>query len=378
MTDAKTVTFQVYLGSDTESPVIISGSFGTNLVENTGANQLVYTIIATDNVGVVNYELVGQDASLLSIDDNEVRLIADPDFETKSSYSFGVTAIDLRLNTSSVKNVTFEVSDVVYESLPFIFTVDSSFTSFDNSSGPFQFTMPMSNSDTTYTLVIDDGETTIENVSGPYVITFAKRGFNTIKVFSDSLTGWSTQSINDGRKIRGVSQFGTFASGYAAFRNCVNLEYITATDCDFLNNNITVATYIFGTCNSLQYLPSTLTLSSATNGNQSFIQNYGLTHLPDGMTLNNLQNGFRMFRQSALVDLPEGMKLSSLTNGTQMFLSCVIDTDRYSQLLIDMESTNPNSNVIFGGGDSKYNAAGEVARNLLIARGWTITDGGLE
>jgi hypothetical protein len=34
-------------------------------------------------------------------------------------------------------------------------------------------------------------------------------------------------------------------------------------------------------------------------------------------------------------------------------------------------------NVPFGGGNSKYNLAGETARNTFIAKGWTFTDGGL-
>jgi hypothetical protein len=61
-----------------------------------------------------------------------------------------------------------------------------------------------------------------------------------------------------------------------------------------------------------------------------------------------------------------------------MFVNNTINTARYSQLLIDLEEFNPNNNVSFHGGNSQYNAQGQIARNALIARGWTITDGGLE
>jgi len=72
------------------------------------------------------------------------------------------------------------------------------------------------------------------------------------------------------------------------------------------------------------------------------------------------------------------MELPVLTNGNSMFLNNTINTTRYSQLLIDLENLNPNDNITFDGGNSKYNSAGEIARDALIARGWIITDGGLE
>jgi hypothetical protein len=36
------------------------------------------------------------------------------------------------------------------------------------------------------------------------------------------------------------------------------------------------------------------------------------------------------------------------------------------------------NNVPFHGGNSKYNTNGQTARNTLIAKNWTFTDGGLE
>ena len=72
------------------------------------------------------------------------------------------------------------------------------------------------------------------------------------------------------------------------------------------------------------------------------------------------------------------MTLSSLINGSNMFNGNTINTTRYSQLLIDLENLNPNNNVTFHGGNSKYNASGEIARDALIVRVWSITDGGLD
>ena len=100
--------------ADVTAPVITSGITGTNLAENSGAGQIVYTATATDDVGVDSYDISGTDASLLTANSStgEVSLTADPDYETKSSYSFTVTASDAAGNTSDATTVTFSITDV--------------------------------------------------------------------------------------------------------------------------------------------------------------------------------------------------------------------------------------------------------------------------
>ena len=96
-------------------PLITSGTTGTDLAENSGAGQVVYTITAIDDIGVDSYAIGGTtDASLLSVNSSTgvVRLTADPDYETKSSYSFTVTATDAAGNTSVATTVTFSITDV--------------------------------------------------------------------------------------------------------------------------------------------------------------------------------------------------------------------------------------------------------------------------
>lgn len=97
---------------DENDPVFTSGTTA-QVVENTGAGQLVYTAQATDNVAVTGYSLSGTDAAAFSINGTtgEVTLTADPDFETKSSYNFTVTAEDAAGNTTE-QQVTLSVTDV--------------------------------------------------------------------------------------------------------------------------------------------------------------------------------------------------------------------------------------------------------------------------
>ena len=117
LSDVGTLTVTAQSSADTQAPVITSGTTGTDLAENSGSGQTVYTITATDDVAVTSYAIGGVDASLLSVDATTgvVTLIGDPDYETKSTYSFNVTASDAANNTSAATTVTFSITDVVCE-----------------------------------------------------------------------------------------------------------------------------------------------------------------------------------------------------------------------------------------------------------------------
>ena len=101
---------------DTTAPVITSTETGINLQENSGADQTIYTITATDAVGVASYAIAGNDvdAGYLLVDSGSgvVTLTAEPDYETKPSYSFTVTATDDSSNTSAATTVTFAIINV--------------------------------------------------------------------------------------------------------------------------------------------------------------------------------------------------------------------------------------------------------------------------
>ena len=98
----------------------------------------------------------------------------------------------------------------------------------------------------------------------------------------------------------------------------------------------------------------------------------------DAEFLNSVISGYAMFQRCQLTTLPEIVKFSSLARGNYLLTFGKINTPRYSQLLIDINDTNPNNDVLLRMEKSKYNTAGETARNALIARGWTFNDGGLE
>jgi hypothetical protein len=106
---------------DEVAPVFDSGTTATAIAENSGANQMIYDANANDPASddgpsdPVTYSFGGgTDDALFTIDaDNgEVRLIANPDYETKSSYSFAVTATDA-VGNAATQTVTLAINDLL-------------------------------------------------------------------------------------------------------------------------------------------------------------------------------------------------------------------------------------------------------------------------
>ena len=104
----------IQIANITLPPVIKSGSTANDLVENTGAEQEIYTIIAYDLIGIDSYSIGGTDSSSFTINLNSgvVTLIENPDFETQAIYSFYVIASDGAGNSSAPKNVTLAINDL--------------------------------------------------------------------------------------------------------------------------------------------------------------------------------------------------------------------------------------------------------------------------
>ena len=204
--------------------------------------------------------------------------------------------------------------------------------------------------------------------------SYAISGIYNVRVIGDSFSiYWYNQP--ESRKLIGIVKNGNNVFLANSFYGCRNNKSI-GDDCDLLNM-ATNGSYMFWQ-NKLTTLPSGMTLNSLTTGTQMFYQNQ-LTTLPSGMTLNNLTVGNNMFQQNKLTTLPSGMTLNNLTIGNFMFHLNIISTTRYSQLLIDMNNFNTNTNVVFHGGNSKYNSSAIAAReNLVNVKKWTITDSGLQ
>ena len=251
-------------------------------------------------------------------------------------------------------------------------------TSNDNQ---FQFTGGQGN----YDVVAKQNDITVQtfnNLSDESTITFANgAGTYTLEVNAketNGFTGIRFDNSGDKDKLIKINQWGIFSDTREnLFQGCGNLISLPINN-EYLNQATNIFA-IFRNCENL-ILPNSLTFEAAVLGTNALLFN-SLTSLPPQMNLPNLQVADNMLRGNSFTDLPVGMTLPNLTDGTNFLLDSTINTERYSQLLVDMAAGNNNTNVPFHGGSSKYNDAGEVARNALAdaaGRNWSFTDGGKE
>ena len=103
------------LAIDTTAPLFTSDSTPIAIDENSGGSQVIYTASASDDNAVV-YSLQSgnnDDAAVLSIDPatGEVKLTANPDYESQASYAFTVVATDAAGNASE-QSVSVSINDL--------------------------------------------------------------------------------------------------------------------------------------------------------------------------------------------------------------------------------------------------------------------------
>ena len=102
---------------DEVAPTISSSSSATAINESSGAGQVIYTATSTDAgdiaTGATSYALSGADANAFTINSTTgaVTLIADPNFEAKSSYNFTVVATDAASNSTTPKAVSLAINN---------------------------------------------------------------------------------------------------------------------------------------------------------------------------------------------------------------------------------------------------------------------------
>ncbi|WP_206668787.1 cadherin domain-containing protein [Lacisediminimonas profundi] len=195
---------------DEVSPTITSSTTATAINENTGAGQVVYTAIATDAADIsagVTYSLSGTDAALFTIDSSTgaVTLTGNPDYETKSRYSFNVVAND-GVTTASQQAVTLTINNVD-EVAPTI-TSSTTATAINENSGAGQVVYTAIATDTadtsagvTYSLSGDDAALfTIDSSTGAVTLTGnpnyeTKSSYSFNVVASDGVTTASQQAV---------------------------------------------------------------------------------------------------------------------------------------------------------------------------------------
>ena len=219
---AETVSFNI-TNVDEAKPTISSGATGTDLVENSGAGQVIYTIAASANDGgaISGYELGGTDGALLSLDGTNVKLTADPDYETKHSYSFTVTASDATA-TSDAKTVQFSINNVD-ETAPTITSGDTGTTLAENSGA----------GQTVYTITAD------ANDDGT-IASYAIAGTDADKLDVVASTGVVTLTADPDYETQSSYSFTVTATDATATSNATTVQF-SITNVDDIDPTITSA-----------------------------------------------------------------------------------------------------------------------------------------
>lgn len=284
------------------------------------------------------------------------------------------------------------------------------------------FVLPITKTGTELvTIYWGDGQISV-GANGNNTHVYAASGTYTIKIYSKIFGGLSFNNAGDKLKILSISSFGQAIHRdlFAAYHGCTNLSIIDTTG--FINNSVsllnafrdcatlttirafptartTTMSNTFQGCTLLASIPL-LALTNCTTIASMFQNCSSLTSIPafdtskvtstirmcQGCTnltsvalfdTSKVTSTLNMFYACTNLKTVPLFNLSSVTNATDMFFGVTLDTQSYSDFLINLATLPLQSGVTFGGGNSKYNTAGGVARAYLISNfGWTITDGG--
>jgi len=166
-------------------------------------------------------------------------------------------------------------------------------------------------------------------------------------------------------------------SAFQLMRGCTNWN---ADISGWRFPNATSLSNILRQCSSLTSRIDQWTMPKCTNLSsvcyQAPLINFNFPMQWDTPNVTNFSSIGRSLGNEVTFDLSQ-CDFSKANNVTNMFLSTKLTTETYSNLLISLAAQTLVSGERFDAGTSQYNAAGETARNQVIANaGWTINDGG--
>jgi hypothetical protein len=232
---------------------------------------------------------------------------------------------------------------------PFIMEVTTDNNGVSNND---QFTLPAIG---TYT--VDWGDGIIEDLSGVQTHTYSVAGTYDVSV-SEGLTQIDFFTTDDDRdKLINIKQWGTVAwtSMQRAFRNCINLTQVTATDMPNFIDNINCRA-MFESCSNLA------NINNIENWDMSTIKNFRQTF-----------NANTNFDQSLA-----NWEIAQVTDFLLMFSNVHLSTVNYDAMLISWASQIPlESKDISFGALSQY-TLGFAANQVVNGTFDTDTDWGKE
>ncbi|MDG2018809.1 MAG: cadherin repeat domain-containing protein, partial [Porticoccaceae bacterium] len=189
---------------DDTAPIVTSASSATDLIEDTGENQVIYTATADDSAdisGGVTFSLETDDAALtINEVTGEVRLSDNPSYMVKASYGFTVTATDAAGNLSTSQAVTLAILEAA-PPIPVI-SLDSDTGSFTDDSISQTGLVNVSDlkQGATWEYSLDDGESWTDGVGTSFTID--SDGVYPVKVRQTNASETFTTSMENALQIQ--------------------------------------------------------------------------------------------------------------------------------------------------------------------------------
>jgi surface protein len=236
----------------------------------------------------------------------------------------------------------------------FIIEVDTSETGTSNDN-QFQFTGALGD----YDVIAKQNGTqvaTFNDLSFQQTITLPSSGVYDLEVSAKEVNGFNRIRFNNGGdklKITDIKQWGKVAwsSFNAAFFGCSNM-LTTATDVPNLSS-VTTMFVMFRSASSANPDVSNWDVSSVTSMVQMF------------------------FNTSSANPDVSNWDVSSVTSMSVMFRDSNISEENLTACYENWSQLSLQQNVSFSAGSTKYNASGQVGRDILVnTYNWIIEDGG--
>jgi hypothetical protein len=289
----------------------------------------------------------------------------------------------------------------------FIFTINTANTGTGSSTNT-QFVLPLTSTGTyNFTISWGDGTTNIITTYNQAEVThtYANTGIYTI-IIVGKIKGVRFNNTGDKLKVIEIKNIGCLEIDDNTdnhFSGCSNLIVsakdflkISGTEINFnymfnnctvfapkrqfqfASNNVQNFRYTFRNCT---FLNRVINLnSSSCLSFQGFLYGCIRFNSPIYVDSTNCTNMSEMFYNCSSFNQDMSfLKVANVTTMANMFTGATnLSTTNYSNFLISCASQNVQSNVTLNA-VSKYNTAGETARNYLTGtKNWTITDGGIE
>jgi len=197
---------------------------------------------------------------------------------------------------------------------------------------------------------------------------------------SCDLSTWDTSNVTDMSRMFEDSSFDGDLSAWdtSAVTNLASMFHRSAFNGDISawdTSSVTDMSYLFAE-SSFDGDISAWDTSSVTDMHDMFHRSVFNGDLSAWNT-SSVTDMSHLFASSQFDQDISTWSISSATTMNRMFEQGVLSTANYDRLLVAWAAQNPSNPVVFSAGDTMYSAGAPAeARNALLGRGWTITDGG--